>query len=91
VTAIRVVSGDCKRACNTLKLFRADVGWVVLVGGEVMQLAMQRAVSRESSAYFHAMIERCRAKAASANHPEDRAYWLGLAEIWGKLAERGEE
>jgi hypothetical protein len=56
-----------------------------------MQLAVQRAVSRKSSTYFDTMVERCRAKAGLADEPEDRRYWLGLAQIWSKLAERDEE
>jgi hypothetical protein len=56
-----------------------------------MQLALQQAVSRKSLAYFDAMAERCRAKAASVDDPADQAYWLGLAQVWSKLAERDEE
>jgi hypothetical protein len=37
------------------------------------------------------MSERCRAKAGSAHDPDDQAYWLELAQIWGKLAERDEQ
>jgi hypothetical protein len=50
---------------------------------------MQRAVTGGASTYFRAMNERCRAKAAE--HHEDKAYWLGLAQIWAMLAERDEE
>ena len=73
-----------------LDSFTPDVGWVVLVGA-IMQAALQSAVSRKSLGYFHTMSERCRAKAASAHDPDDQAYWLGLAQIWGKLAERDEQ
>jgi hypothetical protein len=65
-----------------------DVGWVVLVGAR-MKAGMQRAAFRESSSsYFRAMVQRCQAKAASVVDPDDQAYWLGLAQIWSKLAER---
>jgi hypothetical protein len=37
------------------------------------------------------MIERCRERAESAANPDDQTYWLGLAQIWGKLAERDEQ
>ena len=63
-----------------------DLGWVVLVGAR-MQAAMPRAFLRES-AYFRAMMEKCQARAASADGPDDQTYWTGLAQIWGKLAER---
>jgi hypothetical protein len=53
-----------------------------------MQAAMQRGISCEFSAYFQTRIERCRAKAATASNIEDQAYWVELAGIWSKLAER---
>jgi hypothetical protein len=56
-----------------------------------MQVAVQRAIARRSLGYFHTMSQRCRAKAASARDPDDQAYWLGLAQIWSKLAERDEQ
>jgi hypothetical protein len=56
-----------------------------------MQVAMQRDPFRDSSAYFRTMLERCSAKAASAMNPDDEAYWLGLAQIWGKLADQDEQ
>jgi hypothetical protein len=56
-----------------------------------MQLAMQHSVTRGASTYFRAMNERCRAKAALAEHAEDKAYWLGLAQIWAILVERDGE
>jgi hypothetical protein len=53
-----------------------------------MQMAVQRARFRDSSSYFRTMFERCRALAAAAKNPDDHAYWLGLAQIWGNLADR---
>jgi hypothetical protein len=53
-----------------------------------MQMAVQRARFRDSSSYFRTMFEKCRALAASARNPDDQAYWLGLAQIWGQLADR---
>jgi hypothetical protein len=68
-----------------------DVGWVVLVGARLMRAAARRGILRDSSTHFHTMIERCRERAASAANPDDQTYWLGLAQIWGKLAERDEQ
>jgi hypothetical protein len=37
------------------------------------------------------MVERWQTRAASAVEPDDKTYWLGLAQIWDRLAEREEE
>jgi hypothetical protein len=66
------------------------IGWVVLVGAKFMQMAMRRTVLRESLSYFQTMTERCSAKAASTQDSDEAAYWLGLAQIWSRLAERDE-
>jgi hypothetical protein len=64
-----------------------------------MQTAKQRedivtrsgAVVTRSSAHFRKMIQRCEAKAAAATGDDDRTYWLGLAQIWSRAADREEQ
>jgi hypothetical protein len=58
-------------------------------GANLMQQSrQQRDAVTASSGYFHRMFERCEARAAGAKDGDDRGYWLGLAQIWGKLADR---
>jgi hypothetical protein len=56
-----------------------------------MQVAARRGILRKSSAYFDTMSDKCLERAASAGNSDDQTYWLGLAQIWGKLAERDEQ
>jgi hypothetical protein len=73
-----------------LHLSVSDVDWAIPVG-QGMHAPLQGAISRKSSAYFRTMVERCQTRAASAVEPDDKTYWLGLAQIWDRLAEREEE
>jgi hypothetical protein len=51
-----------------------------------MQVARQRDPFRDSSGYFRKMFDKCEARAVAATNPDDQSYWLGLAQIWRKLA-----
>jgi hypothetical protein len=56
-----------------------------------MRAAKQSEAVDTRSAYFHKMIQRCEARAAAAASDDDRAYWLGLAQIWSRVADREEK